>query len=88
VNAPAPVPAWQHDDRRAITLQDLLEMRSGLSWVEDYVDGETSDVIDMLFGSGVANHAAHASSKPLAQSPRSTWLYSSWHDEHRDANPG
>lgn len=77
VNAPARVPAWQHDDRRTITLQDLLEMRSGLSWVEDYVDGETSDVIDMLFGSGVANHAEHASSKPLAQAPGSTWLYSS-----------
>jgi CubicO group peptidase (beta-lactamase class C family) len=29
------LPEWRSDDRRNITLQQLLEMRSGLSWVED-----------------------------------------------------
>jgi len=41
-------PEWANDERRAITLQQLLEMRSGLSWIEDYVDGDASDVIEML----------------------------------------
>lgn len=77
VAAPAAVEQWKSDERRAITMQDLLEMRSGLSWVEDYVDGEASDVIDMLFGSGTHDHASHAASKPLAHPPGSQWLYSS-----------
>lgn len=77
VRGPAPVEVWQGDSRRDISLQHLLEMRSGLSWVEDYVDGETSDVIDMLFGSGSSDHAAHAVSKSLAHTPGTQWLYSS-----------
>lgn len=73
------LPEWRDDERSAITLRNLLTMRSGLSWVEDYVDGETSDVIDMLFGdaSQVGNHAAYAASKPLIASPGSVWEYSS-----------
>ena len=37
--APAPVPEWQNDDRRQITLDQLLRMSSGLAFQEDYVDG-------------------------------------------------
>ena len=51
-SAPATVPEWAGDGRRSITLQHLLNMRSGLHFVEDYVDGEVSHVIDMLFGAG------------------------------------
>lgn len=77
VQAPTGIALWQNDDRRLITLQHLLEMRSGLSWIEDYVDGNESDVIDMLFGSGKDDHAAHAMSQPLASTPGSEWYYSS-----------
>ena len=49
---PAPVPEWAGTEKESITVLDLLEMRSGLQFVEDYVDGETSDVIEMLFGAG------------------------------------
>ena len=70
-------PEWANDERRNITLQHLLEMRSGLSWVEDYVDDEASDVIDMLFGSGKDDNAGYAIAQPLASVPGAEWLYSS-----------
>lgn len=73
----APISQWCNDPRNDITLQHLLDMRSGLSWVEDYVDGDASDVIDMLFGSGIGDHAAYAIAQPLVEAPGSTWLYSS-----------
>jgi CubicO group peptidase (beta-lactamase class C family) len=54
-------------------------MRSGLSWVEDYVDGSISDVIEMLFGdaSKVGDHASFAAAKPLIDEPGAKWEYSS-----------
>jgi len=70
-------PEWANDERRAITLQQLLEMRSGLSWIEDYVDGDASDVIEMLFGSGVNDTAAYVIAQPLTSDPGSEWVYSS-----------
>ncbi|MEO5975322.1 MAG: serine hydrolase [Ilumatobacteraceae bacterium] len=75
--AQAPIGEWNGDRRSEITLQQLLNMRSGLSWVEDYVDGDASDVIDMLFGSGIADHAAYAIAQQLVEPPGGTWLYSS-----------
>jgi len=77
VAAPAPVPEWQGSPRAAITWQDLLDMHSGLEWVEDYVDGDNSHVIDMLFGKGVADHGAYAAALPLATPIGTTWNYSS-----------
>jgi len=71
------LPEWQSDDRRNVTLQQLLEMRSGLSWVEDYVDGDASDVIEMLFGSGKDDIARYAIAQPLATAPGAEWVYSS-----------
>jgi len=70
---------WVDDNRASITVHDLLTMRSGLAWVEDYVDGSTSDVIDMLFGdaSQVGDHAAFAAAKPLVDAPGTKWDYSS-----------
>ena len=75
--APAPVPAWAGDERAAITLQQLLEMNSGLEFVEDYVDGEVSSVIEMLFGSGKDDVAGFAESFPLIHEPGSVFNYSS-----------
>jgi len=74
---------WEADERRNITLQQLLEMRSGLSWVEDYVDGDASDVIDMLFGSGKNDNAGYAIAQPLTSNPGAEWVYSSAHPEQR-----
>ncbi len=76
-SANALISQWHNDRRHDITLQHLLNMRSGLSWVEDYVDGDASDVIDMLFGSGIGDHAAYAIAQRLVEPPGSTWLYSS-----------
>ena len=77
LDAPAPVSTWAKDERADITLRHLLQMTSGLSWVEDYVDGETSHVIDMLFGSGVDDVARYAIDRPAASRPGQQWLYSS-----------
>ncbi len=79
---PAAVPEWSApgDPRGAITLQDLLHMRCGLQWAEDYVDGHNSDVIEMLFGrewTPVADTGGFAAAKPLVASPGSAFNYSS-----------
>lgn len=74
---PAPVQRWADDERSNITLQHLLEMNSGLEFVEDYVDGEVSHVIEMLFGSGKDDVAGYAESRPLIHKPGSVFNYSS-----------
>lgn len=79
VDAPAAAPEWQGDGdpRNAITLRHLLEMRSGLEWNEDYIDGAVSDVIEMLFAGGKPDTAGYAAAKPLAHEPGTHFLYSS-----------
>ena len=74
---PAPVAAWQDDERRHITIRHLLTMRSGLRFREDYVDGSNSDVIEMLFGGGKLDVAAYAIAQPLEHEPGTFWQYSS-----------
>lgn len=77
--APAPVPEWDapDDPRRRITLDHLLTMRDGLDFNEDYVDGETSHVIEMLFGSGQADVGAYAAARPALVPPDTRFNYSS-----------
>ena len=77
LDAPAPVPEWRGTDKAKIRLIDLLEMRPGLEFVEDYVDGEVSHCIGMLFGEGAADHAAYAAALPLVHEPGTVWNYSS-----------
>ena len=77
LGAPAPVPEWRDTAKADITLLDLLEMRPGLRFVEDYVDGATSHCISMLFGDGAADHAAYAAALPLDHPPGTCWNYSS-----------
>ena len=77
VDDPIPVPEWRNTEKESITWQHLLNMRSGLDFVEDYVDDRTSDVIDMLFGSGAADVGSFAASRPLVHEPGSNWSYSS-----------
>jgi CubicO group peptidase (beta-lactamase class C family) len=77
VEGPAAVADWSGDPRAAITIQHLLNMRDGLDFTEDYVEAGSSDVIEMLFGSGVHDHAAYAASRPLAHTPGAVCNYSS-----------
>lgn len=76
-----PMPEWHDDDRRDITWRDLLQMRDGLDFVEDYVvdpSGESrSDVIDMLFGTGADDVFDYARSRSLIHRPGTRWSYSS-----------
>lgn len=77
LEAPAPVPDWQGSVKAQIRMLDLLEMRPGLRFIEDYVDGEVSHCIDMLFGDGASDHAAYAAAQPLDHPPGTVWNYSS-----------
>ncbi|MEN9505675.1 MAG: hypothetical protein RI958_1601 [Actinomycetota bacterium] len=77
LDAPAAVPAWSGTDKEQITLQDLLEMRPGLLFVEDYVDDQVSHCIEMLYGAGQDDVAAYAASLPLVHEPGTVWNYSS-----------
>jgi len=78
LDAPAPVPEWadQNDPRHDITLRQLLAMRDGLAFDEDYVD-ESSDCLEMLFGRGADNMAAYAAGRPLRHPPGAQLNYSS-----------
>jgi CubicO group peptidase (beta-lactamase class C family) len=79
LDAPAGVPEWADpgDPRHAITLRQLLAMRDGLDFVEDYVDERVSDVIEMLFGAGQDDMARFAADRPLAAPPGTRFNYSS-----------
>jgi CubicO group peptidase (beta-lactamase class C family) len=75
---PAPVPYWEDGDpRRAITWEQLLQMRSGLRFFEEYYEDGGSDVIEMLFGAGADDVARFAAGFPLDHEPGSTYNYSS-----------
>jgi CubicO group peptidase (beta-lactamase class C family) len=79
LTAPADVPEWERadDPRRAITLDLLLRMSSGLAFIEDYSPENPSDVIAMLFGEGKDDVAGYAAAKPLAHPPGAFWSYAS-----------
>ena len=79
LEAPAPVPQWKTrtDPRRDITLDDLLQMSSGLEFTESYFNPLTSDALPMLFGEYRKDMAAFAASKPLVHEPGTHFAYSS-----------
>ena len=66
-------PAWANDERRTITLENLLQMTSGLAFSEVYAPG--SDATDMLFLAPSA--AAVALRSPSAYPPGTHFAYSS-----------
>lgn len=75
----APVAEW-HDDadpRHQIRVRDLLAMRDGLAFVEEYEIGQSSHVIEMLYGEGKDDMAAFSAALPLAHEPGSFFNYSS-----------
>jgi CubicO group peptidase (beta-lactamase class C family) len=79
LNAPAAVPEWQqpNDPRGAITIDQLLKMRSGLQFREDYVDDTVSDVIAMLNFEGRRDMGAYAANMPLEHPPGEVFSYAS-----------
>lgn len=75
LDARALLPEWQTPDpRSAIALEDLLRMRSGLRFSEQYAF-PWSDVLHMLYHCD--DTAAFAASRPLAAAPGLVWQYAS-----------
>ena len=69
------LPAWRSPDpRAAISLEDMLRMRSGLRFSEAY-SNPWSDVVQMLFNA--PDTAGYASRRPLSAAPGSVWSYAS-----------
>lgn len=66
-------PKWGNDERSKITLNNLLQMNSGLEWVEDY--NTISDVTKMLFMD--KDMTKTQLQKPLIGVPNESWNYSS-----------
>jgi CubicO group peptidase (beta-lactamase class C family) len=77
LDRPAAVPSWRGTPKESITLQNLLDMRPGLEWVEDYVDDSVSHCLEMLFGAGAHDMAAYAAALPVVAPPGTVWNYSS-----------
>jgi len=85
IDDPVGDPQWTaspDDPRAAITWADLLTMRAGLQWTEEYYALEADampNVVTMLYGPEAADMAAYASSFPLVAQPGSTeaYIYSS-----------
>ena len=73
IYAPTVIPEWQGDERATITLNDLMQMQSGLQWNEDY--GNRSDVNLMLHRE--QDMGLYAINKPLEHKPGTFWYYSS-----------
>ncbi len=75
IHRPAPVSEWQNpgDPRRAITIDQLLRMASGLKFDEVYQP--LRGVTTMLYGS--RDFGAFAAGQPLEIPPDQEWHYSS-----------
>lgn len=73
INKPVPIKEWKNDERSKITLNDLMQMQSGLRWNEDY--GNRSDVTVMLHCEG--DMGKYAYSQPSEYPAGSKWYYSS-----------
>lgn len=70
---PVEIEEWRKDDRSKITLNDLMQMQSGLKWNEDY--GNRSDVTLMLHCE--SDMSRFAFDKPMAYPVGTKWYYSS-----------
>jgi len=69
----APIDAWKNDERSKITINNLLQMNSGLEWEEDYT--KISDVTKMLYLE--TDMTKSQINKPFVGKPNETWNYSS-----------
>lgn len=73
IQKPLDFEQWQTDNRKKITLNDLMLMQSGLKWNENY--GTRSDVTQMLYC--VSDFARFTYDKPFAFDAGTNWNYSS-----------
>lgn len=73
IDKSAPIEEWKNDERSNITLRNLLQMNSGLKWVEDY--GDISEATIMLYEKG--DLGKYALSMPADKKPGVDWYYSS-----------
>lgn len=73
LNDAAPFEEWKNDKRSAITINNLMQMSSGLRWEENY--SKPSDATNMLFKSKDAGLLA--SHSPYESEPGKVFEYSS-----------
>ena len=69
--APSWVAQWQGDERRKITIADLMFVRSGLALGEGY--GPTGDVVQMLYGE--SDMSGWAAQHGVDHDPGTYWEY-------------
>ncbi|KFF07276.1 serine hydrolase domain-containing protein [Flavobacterium reichenbachii] len=70
---PAPIKEWQNDERKIITINNLLQMNSGLEWEENYT--KICDATQMLFQA--EDMGKVQMDKPAQFKPNTHWNYSS-----------
>jgi CubicO group peptidase (beta-lactamase class C family) len=70
-------PEWAGTPRASMTLRDVLQMSSGLDWVEDYdpMALEESDIIQLVLFH--PDQLAYAAARPALVEPGTRWSYSS-----------
>ena len=73
LEAPAPIPEWQSDDRKDITLNNLLQASSGLEWNESYF--APGDFHNMFMHSD--DKGGYAAARKLKYPIGTHWEYSS-----------
>lgn len=74
IDESAPVPEWKDDNRKKITLNNLLQASSGLAWSESYFS-PTADFHQMFIRSD--DKGKYAASKELKHEPGTFFQYSS-----------
>lgn len=73
IYAPIAMPEWADDERKAITIDHLLRMESGLDFEENYTP--FAKATEMLYA--CADMGAFVTSCPPAAAPGQRWVYSS-----------
>ena len=73
IDKAAPIDEWQKDDRRQITITNLMQMNSGLKWWE--YPYAPSDFTNMLFKA--KSMSAYGLKAPLKDKPGTIFNYSS-----------
>ncbi|MBX2923838.1 MAG: serine hydrolase [Chitinophagaceae bacterium] len=73
INSPAPVAGWQSNNKKAITIRQLLQQCSGLDYEENYKG--PGEAVNMLFKKG--DMASYIAGLPLLHPPGTVFNYSS-----------